>query len=399
MSMKSARRRRVAILLEVDDTFSQNMVRAIAEFNESSSRWALLVAPYDQHGRLRLPDGWKGDGVIARLSDREMAEHVRASRLPTVDIDRIIPDHQWAGRVRTDDLKRAQFALEHFLDRGFKRFACFSPFSPRYPLLRAQLFADQAKTAGFSCTVHQAGARTKRRIGWYHREKLIANWLHGLRKPVAIFTPDGFCGRQLVEICEFSGIAIPEEVAIVAGDSDDLMCGALRPSLSAVALSCRRTGHESARMLEQMMNGGSPPPKPVLVEPLGVITRESTDVLAFDDPELADAIGFIRAHATEGINVADVLRALSISRRTLELLFRDHFGRSPAKEIQRVRLARARQLLADTDKTVAEIAETSGFTNATRLGIAFRKQFNMTPLAYRHSLFKNWKSASKMGPE
>ena len=185
---------------------------------------------------------------------------------------------------------------------------------------------------------------------------------------------------------------------VVAGDDDELMCGALRPSVSGVALSSRRTGYEAAVLLERMMNGVPPPSDPVLVEPLGVITRESTDVLAFEDPALADAIQFIRSKAAEGINVADVVHSIHVSRRTLELLFREHFGRSPAREIQRIRLGRARQLLADTDKSVAEVAACSGFANATRLGIAFRKHYGMTPLAFRHSLFKSWKSLNKVGP-
>jgi LacI family transcriptional regulator len=378
----------VAILIEVDDSFSQAMVRAVAEHRDGTCPWTMLVAPCDRHGRLRLPGGWKGDGVIARLSSEEMADHVRATGLPTIDVESIIRDPWWTGRVRTDDVKRARFALEHFRNRGFRRFAAFAPPSRRYPALRGGHFARQAKAAGFPCATFNTGYVTKWRTGWVRQQRLVAQWLDSLDKPVGIFTADGFCGRQLVEICESSDVAVPEDVAIIAGDNDELMCGALRPSLSSVALNCRRSGHESAALLQRMMDGQPPPEGPVLIEPLGVITRESTDVLAFEDPVLSDAIRFIRAKATTGINVSDVLRKVSVSRRTLELRFREHFGRSPAREIQRVRLSRARQLLADTNKSVAAVAVASGFTDATRLGIAFRKRFGITPLAFRHSLFK-----------
>jgi LacI family transcriptional regulator len=382
--MYQPKRRRVALLVEVDDSFGQAFVRGVTEYRDRSAPWALLVAPCDHQGRLRLPDRWKGDGVIARLSDAAMAEHVHAARLPTVDIETIVPDNRWAGRVFSDDVKRARFAVDHFRERGFRRFAYFGPPSRRYSSLRGRLFAAEVGAAGFRCAIYTPGYRTTRRIDWTRQERLASQWLASLDKPVAVFTADGFCGRLLTEICEASGVTVPEDVAIVAGDNDELMCGVLRPTLSGVVLGCRHIGYESAALLERLMRGEPVPKDPILIEPLGVIARESSDILAFDDPDLTDAIRFIRSRASEGINVSDVLREVPISRRKLELRFHEHFGCSPAEEIRRVRLNQARQLLADSDKTIAEVADACGFANASRLCIAFRKRFGMTPLAFRH---------------
>jgi len=204
-----------------------------------------------------------------------------------------------------------------------------------------------------------------------------------LARPVGIFTPDAHSGRRLSEICQSLGVGVPDEVAIIAGDTDELMCGVSTPPLSSVLLAAQRHGYEAAALLDRLMKGRRVPRKSILIKPLGVIARQSTDVLAIDDQEVVAAIRFIRAHAAGGIQVSDVLREVPTSRRSLELGFREHLGRSPGEEIRRVRLEKARDLLGRSDMSIKQVAAASGFPGATRLGVAFRKRFGLTPLAFR----------------
>jgi LacI family transcriptional regulator len=151
-------------------------------------------------------------------------------------------------------------------------------------------------------------------------------------------------------------------------------------------VASQRIGHDAAALLDRMMNGDVAPREPLRVSPLGVISRQSTDVLAINDATIVKALRFIQSQADQGIGVEDILRVVPISRRSLEIQFRQCLGRSPAEEIRRVRLDKGKQLLARGDMSISEIAGACGFANATRFGVAFRKRFGQTPLAYRRQL-------------
>ena len=382
-AMGERRNRHIAVLVETDDSWGRGFVQGIADYGEVHGPWTLLIDPRDRQGRLRLPEGWSGDGVISRLSSRAMAEHVREAGVPAVDTDIIVPSQPWLGRVVTDDAARAALALGHLRHRGFQRFAWFAPPSRRYAWQRGRPFQAAVKAAGFDCTVYRPGYRPGHRVGWSEQQQLVGRWLDSLTKRVAVFTADARCGRRLAEICHSHGVAVPDEVAIIAGDTDELMCSLSTPPLSSIVLADRRQGQEAGALLNRLMEGRRVPRKSILIKPVGIVTRQSTDVLAIDDEEVVAAIRFIRTHAAGDIQVGDVLREVPVSRRSLELQFQKYLGISPAEEIRRVRLEKARHLLGRYEMPIAQVATASGFLNATRLGIAFRKRFGLTPRAYR----------------
>jgi len=176
---------------------------------------------------------------------------------------------------------------------------------------------------------------------------------------------------------------MPEDVAVLSGVDDPLLCEASQPQLSAIAVNAEQIGETAAELLQFLIEQRPVPPQPIRIPPLGIITRQSTDTLAIDNPELVQAIGFIREHASEPIKVEDVLQAVPMSRRSLERAFQETLGRSPAMEIRRVRLERAKKLLATTDLPVPKVARASGFGTGEYLATLFRQATGMTPLKYR----------------
>ena len=155
------------------------------------------------------------------------------------------------------------------------------------------------------------------------------------------------------------------------------------PHLSAITVAAEQIGEQAAELLQLMIERKPLPPTPIRVPPLGIVTRQSTDTLAINDPLLVQAIGFIRDHATEPIRVEDVLRVVPLSRRSLERAFQELLGRSPAQEIRRVRLERAKYLLATTDLPIPKVARASGFGTGEYLATLFRQVTAVTPLKYR----------------
>jgi LacI family transcriptional regulator len=190
-------------------------------------------------------------------------------------------------------------------------------------------------------------------------------------------------GLQILEACAQIPISVPDEVAVIGVDNDDLLCDLSQPSLSSVVPDTARIGYQAAELLDRMLGGEVVRPQDIQVTPLGVETRQSTDVLAVSDPDVVQAIRYIREHACEGIDVGAVVKKLAISRRVLELRFRELLRCTPHEQIVRVRIQRAMQLLAETELPLKTIAERAGFNDVEYLSMAFKRHSGLSPREFR----------------
>ena len=180
-------------------------------------------------------------------------------------------------------------------------------------------------------------------------------------------------------------IRIPDDVAVLSGDDDELLCNVATPQISSIELASHRIGETAAKLLKRLMRGAPVPRRTRTIPPLRIRARQSTNLLAIDDPEVASMLQYIREHAKDGISVSDVARVCFVSRRTLEQRFREQLNRTPGEEIRRARFEHVRRLLLDTDKAIATIAFESGFASGASLSQAFQKHFGETPGQYRRS--------------
>lgn len=376
----------VAVLVETDHSWGRSVVQGIADYCSKFGPWNLLTDPRDYSRRWSLPDRWRGDGLIARISTPLQLEEILETGLPTVNVDDVFPDLPKMGHVRTNEAERAQMAVSHFQGRGLKHFAYYAPPSNEYSKECEKAFVAELNEQNISCHVYRPGYRVTRRIGRDEQHIRVHRWLSNLPRPVAIFAVDARRGRELTEVCSMEGIAVPDEVAILAADTDDLICGLSTPPLSSISVASQRIGYEAASMLHAMMRGEACPTEPRLIFPTCVIGKQSTDALAIDDVLITKAMRFIQTHAFQGIVVEDVLREVPVSRRFLELQFKRYFGRLPAEEIRRLRLERGKELLSQSDLSVEAIADACGYAGTTQFGVAFRKRFGQTPLAFRKNL-------------
>ena len=189
--------------------------------------------------------------------------------------------------------------------------------------------------------------------------------------------------RQVLEVCRLTGIQVPDEVAVIGVDNDEMLCQLSHPSLSSIESGARRVGQEAAALLDQMMSGRKPRKHKMMVNPEGVVTRQSTDVLAVDDGDVARAVALIRGNAGAGITPYAVCSALSVSRTTLELKFKRAMGHTLFAEIRRVQLQRAESLVRESDLSLKQIAAQAGFVSVQHMTTLFSAQFGSPPAAYR----------------
>jgi LacI family transcriptional regulator len=210
-------------------------------------------------------------------------------------------------------------------------------------------------------------------------------WLKQLPKPVGLMGCYDIRAREVLDACMLAGLAVPDEVAVIGVDNDDLICELAEPRLSSVIPNAHRTGYEAAALLERMLAGERVPPGAYLIPPVGIVTRHSTDMLAVDDPHVAAALRFIRERACDGINVEDVVAAVPLSRRVLETRFKQLTSRTPHAEIQRVQIDRVKQLLTETELTLEAAAHRCGFRHSEYMSVVFKRITGMTPGRFRET--------------
>ena len=373
----------IALLIDTATDWGRRIIRGVARYAQQQGGWDLWLEQRCQHAPGRLPPGWRGDGIIARVADRSLARHLTASRAIVVNVSAArIPGVNFP--TATADLRvAARLAVEHLLDQGFRNFGYFAPLGLSYVEVHYESFAQTLAEAGRGCSLLAAHRRAGPNATWRKRQKDLQQWLKSLPKPVAILTWTSERGREVLNACHDLGFPVPEQVAVLGGDEDVLLCETCNPPLSGVALTSERIGYEAAALLDRLLKGSRPPVGPILIKPTRVVVRQSTNTLAIHDRNLAQAIGFIRSHAAEPIRVSDILRAVPMSRSSLERRFQQTLERSPAGEIRRVHLERAKQLLADTDMPVPDVADASGFQSREYLACAFKRATKMTPREYR----------------
>jgi LacI family transcriptional regulator len=193
-------------------------------------------------------------------------------------------------------------------------------------------------------------------------------------------------GREVLDVCRQLGVSVPDQVAVIGVDNDELICDLADPPLSSVIPDTERTGYEAARLLDLLMAGQAELPLAHLIKPKGIAVRSSTDVLATDDIEVSIALRFIRAHALDGIKVEDVLRAVAVSRRVLESRFERLLGRTPHEEITRVQIERVKELLTETDLPLATIADRAGYKHVEYMSVVFKRETGIPPSQYREGV-------------
>lgn len=373
----------VAVLVSTSTAWGRRLIQGVVNYAHQRGPWALWCEPSTFHPEVHVPAGWQGHGIIARVATQSMARHIQGTGLPCVNISAIDVEGATFPRVMPDFRRLARMAAEHLLDRGFQNFAYYGPRQRSLVQYHYEGFAAALREAGRACIPYRPRPRPPGLSPWLARHNDLMRWVTSLPKPVAMLTWFVECGRDVIEACRQAGVLVPEEVAVLACDDDPLLCEACLPPLSGITSSSEQSGYQAAALLDRLMRGKRPPRRPILIEPTSVIPRRSTDTLAIDNADLAQAIAFIRTHAGESIRVSDVLRRVPFSRRQLEQEFHRVLGRSPAQEIRRMHLQRARRLLAETDLSIPDVAASSGFNSPEHFARSFRAQFGRPPLKYR----------------
>jgi LacI family transcriptional regulator len=287
--------------------------------------------------------------------------------------------HRRIASAHPDDTAAGTQAAEHVLAKGYLNFATFQIGT--YPW-------STARVAGFREAVEARG-------GSFHGDEivdgsqlaqaeLITRWARALPRGTAIFAACDAWGAILLQLFQINGIMVPEELAVIGVDDDELICEMCHPQMSSVGIPWEGIGRAVAKLADQYFRTGVCPPVDQSFPPTGVTQRRSTELLAVGHPTVAQALGYLRDRAHESVSVDEVVEHVTANRRWLERAFRRHLGRSILQEIRRAQIDRARRLLVSSRLAIPAIARGCGFGTATaRFTRSFHKEVGVTPTEYR----------------
>ena len=409
---------KVALLIETSNRYGRDLLYGVRDWlHRSGESWAIRFT--EQARRAPLPSwlrDWHGHGIIARVDSPQSAKALARLGLPIVDVSA----ERFASpfpRVSIDNRAVARLAAEHLTQKGFVQFGFCGDARFLWSRQRGEEFARAVGSAGHRCAEFDGHARP----GSDAESRALAKWLRQLPKPVGVFACYDARAQQVLEACQLARLQVPDEVAVLGVDNDEVLCELCSPPLSSVLPNARRIGFEAAELLARMMrsvarasrpwkggrtasmgetplrrhgqdaratvkprqNGKTCASATHYVEPVRVVERQSTDIVSVTDPRLAAALRFIRQHACEGIRVSDVLKAVPMSRTLFERKFKATLGHSPHRQIVHQKIERAKQLLVESEVSIAVVAELAGFDNASYLSVAFRRETGESPYAFR----------------
>jgi LacI family transcriptional regulator len=336
-----------------------------------------------------IPWGWEGDGILAWLgAGDDLAEFVHKAGMPTVDFSFRRPQLPFP-RVLEDHAHAAQLVTEHFLSRGLRNFLFYSDADNWSYEERGRGFVEALRAAGHHCgwlRWHQSIAYRSGRQEWRRKRDWLAACLKRTTKPIGIFAANDEQALDVLESCESVGIAVPEEVAIVGAENYLLAPDSMPTPISSVDTNLELLGYRGATLLDELMQRHAPPKAPIRVPASGLVVRKSSDLLAVKHKGVARSVRFILEHCHEPISVKDLVGVAAMSRRGLHKAFIEHLGRTPGEELHRVRIERAKALLAESNHKMEVLARMCGYQSANSFCVAFKQATGMPPKSYRDSL-------------
>jgi LacI family transcriptional regulator len=380
--------RRVALIYDAKLPYDLKVISGIARYMHERGGFIIYIEE-DALANQKLPNlrTWDGDGIIADFDDAGVAAAVLQARLPVVGFgggyggyprNSIIP--YFFNNQRAIGI----MAADHLLERGFSNFA-YCGYSREIARLwsdeRREGFAARVQKLGFHCDTY--GGRHKTIRQWNAVLTSLGSWLISLPKPVGVMAANDRRAHHVLEACLAYQLRVPEEVAVIGVDNDELLCQLCTPELSSIEQNAKQIGYDAASLLDRMMQGKMPRRRHYVLEPIGIVTRRSTDVFAIEDSLISNAMTFIRINAHSGIKVSDVVKALGVSRSSLESRFKATTGYTIHETIRKIQLDHARRMISETGLAVKEVAVNAGFRSVQHMTSLFGKAFGRSPARYR----------------
>jgi LacI family transcriptional regulator len=380
---------RLILLTDFTEAFPQYLLQGILRYAKEQAHepWVVCRMPLSFKEKCGLEGvvdwalKWGANAIIGCFNSNENVTLFAKNGIVAVAQDSYrrfssIPN------LTSDYIKTGRMAADFFLEKGFKNFAFCGYHDTVWSDERCEGFRQRVEIAGYA-DHFQSYTQMQLDTPWFYDSEPLSVWLKSLPLHTALFCCDDCQGNVVTEVCNYSGIRIPESIAVLGVDNDNTICNLSQPTLSSINLDTERGGYEVAALITKMMAEPKAQYDDVVIQPTTMVSRTSTNVYATDDPYLLKALEYIHAHLDNPLSVGDILKQLPLSRRLLEQRFRAVTGSSIYSYISHCRMEKFASLLEDSDSPISEIAIQMGVNNYGNLTRQFKAIKGCTPTEYR----------------
>jgi LacI family transcriptional regulator len=374
---------KVVVITDLRWTYEREFLLGVSQYAHTCGPWALYVWVANEKRFAQQLDIANADGIIAFGGDFKKNMAFVKEGLPAIVFTDEEGDAYNIPTIQDDEEAVGKLGAEHLLERRFTNFAFYGYADYRWAKRRGEGFRKRIAEAGFESSYYETRPSLGRQ-SLENERKRVADWLKSLPKPLGLMACDDEHSLNAVESCSIAELQIPQEVAILGVDNDNLLCNLSYPPRSSVVLAIQAAGYESAQLLDRFMRGEEKMMnQKIIVHPSYVATRLSTDVLSVEDTLVSKALQLIKENAHEKIQTSEIAEMLGISRQFLHSHFTEILGRSVHDEIKNVRTEQIASLLRETELTIEDIALRMGYNSANHLARYFKQAKGITPWEFR----------------
>ncbi len=388
---------KVLLLTDFSSGYSRNLLKGIVQYSKVFGPWIFYRMPvyyrelHGDEGVVTWAKEWGADAIIAQLSN------MKIEVLAQLDIPIIVQNYkdryEGISNLTGDYFNTGVLAADFFLRKGFKTFAYYGFKDTVWMRERGDGYKVAIENSGYHVHSYDENNVADK---WSFDVQTVLHWLERLPKPVALFACDDYHALQITEVCKMHNINIPEEVSILGVDNDSLLCNISDPPLSSIELDVQNGGFEAGKIIHKFIKKELNAPVDIVIKPIRVVQRKSTERFAVSDKHIATALKYIEANYSTSVSVGDILALVPFSRRALENNFKKETGMTVYQYIQTKRIEKFCDLLETSDIGLAEAAAASGFPDYKNVSRIFQKVKLMTPYQYRkrYKMKKNKKYLS-----
>lgn len=376
---------KILLLTDFSSGYSRNLLKGIVRYSKEVGNWSFQRMPlyyrmlYGENGVVEWAKKWQADAIIAQLSD------VNIELLNDLNIPIIVQNYRDRNKAVSnltgDYFNTGVMAAKFFLNRGYRNFAFYGFKGAIWSRERADGYSHEIEKQGYKLAILEND--NKDREEWSYNHTVLGNWLQSLPKPVALFACDDHFALQISETCNVYNINVPDDIAILGVDNDDLLCNISDPPLSSIVLDVENGGYNAGKLLHQLITKEITEPFNIVVNPLIIERRKSTEKYAVSDKNIRTILNYIEKNYANHLSVEELVKQVPLSRRVLEKKFKEETGESLYQYIQNYRIDQFTRLLITTDYSLFEAALQSGFENYKNVSRVFRKYKSLSPAEYR----------------
>ncbi len=383
---------KILLLIDCSSEFSRRLLKGLIQYSKEHGPWILYRLPtyyktlYGKEGIVKWAKKWNADAIIARW------DHEGTNLLKTLNIPIILQNYktrsEYFSNLTGDYLGTGAMAARFFIKRRFKNFAFYGNKGVVWSRERAEGFRKEIEKIGGNYYCFESEELKGEQ--WSNNYMRLNDWLSSLPKPVGLFACDDSFALQVSETCKINGIQIPEEIALLGVDNDELICNLSDPPISSIELDVEKGGYETGRLINRYIKRGKKDPFNIVIKPTRFELRASTEKYDISNEYISKVVNYIDDNLISDITIEELAQMTPFSRRYLEVKFKEEMNVPIYQFILQGRIEYLSNLLLTTNRSLFDLALESGFNDSKNISRLFKKIKGCTPTEFRQK-FNNLK--------